>query len=207
MCEINALGDIFGRLREEMERRRSYQINYNEKTLKFKTFINKIYEETKISSHLLLTKSTFMESLPLSGLIHIYDYTKLNDYGKIIMNHEIFYQESNIHKYVELYNVMKNNSETKYNKLKTFIEELIYFDRYKYEFIFWALMILTVHKTDAEKHLSVICDIAKMLNISDDEMKDITYIIKIVYNKNDSNYHLKCEKVKETFNGVLNMFK
>ena len=207
MWNVEGFNSVFAKMSETIKMRRSYQINYNEKTLKFKTFISNIYEETKKNSYILSTKSTFMESLPLSGLIHIYDYTKLNDYGKIIMNHEIFYQESNIHKYVELYNVMKNNSETKYNKLKTFIEELIYFDRYKYEFIFWALMILTVDKTDAEKHLSVICDIAKMLNISDDEMKDISYIIKIVYNKNDSNYHLKCKKVKETFNGVLNMFK
>ena len=194
---INTLRSVTGSKNE-------YEV---EKMLKFKRFINKIYEETKISSYLFLTKSTFMKSLPLSGLIYIYDYNELNDYGKIIMDHELFYEKSNIDKYIELCTKMKNNSQAKHDNFNTFIEDFNSLNKYKYEFIFWALMILTVDKTDAEKHLSIICDIAKMLNISNDEVKDITYIIKIVYNKNDSNYQLKSEKVKETFNGVLNMFK
>ena len=39
-------------------------------------------------------------------------------------------------------------------------------------------MILTVDKTDAEDHLALICDFAKMLRITEDEFEDIIQTIK-----------------------------
>ena len=68
-------------------------------------------------------------------------------------------------------------------------------------------MVLTVDKTDEEKHLSIICDIAKMLNISDDEMKDISDVIQFIYGKHNLNYKFKSKKAEKTFSCLIDMFK
>lgn len=68
----------------------------------------------------------------------------------------------------------------------------------KYTFIFWALMILTVDKTDAEEHLSLICDYAKMLDITEDEFDDIVRIVKFIYNQ-DKPQNFKSETIPTVF--------
>ena len=194
-------------------------MNKDFRIVKFEQFIHEIFTnlenfEAKIFARNigLLFAPKFKVSLPLSGLIYIYDYDRLNSYGKFIMSHENFYlssDNSNSDEYIQLNNNMKKDTNLKYNEFKTFIKDFKEFcgDIDHLQFIFWALMILTVDKTDAEEHLSVICDIAKMLNISDDEMKDITYIIKMIYNKNHSNYQIKSQRVKEIFYGILSMYQ
>lgn len=203
------------------------------KIVKFEQFIDNIFKNLKVSqnssiystaassnmSSIFSKINTIIDcigsfenigSMPLYGLIYIYNYNKLNNYGKFIMSHEFIYLlsiPSNFDKYIQLNDNLEKDPNMKYKGFKSFIEIFREKNEYHFKFIFWALMILTVDKTDAEEHLSLICDIAKILNITDDEMKDISYIIKMVYNKEHSNYQIKSERVKETFYGVLNMFK
>lgn len=67
-----------------------------------------------------------------------------------------------------------------------------------YKFIFWSLMILTVDDREKEKHLSIICDFARMLHISDEEMEDLVTVIKIIYG-NGEGKRLKSKMVKDIF--------
>ena len=60
-----------------------------------------------------------------------------------------------------------------------------------YEFIFWSLFILTVQKDGYDDKLSLICDFAHMLRISDDELMDISYTIKCIYNEVETEYEFK----------------
>lgn len=76
-----------------------------------------------------------------------------------------------------------------------------------YQFIFWALMILTVDKTNAEEHLSLICDFARMLHITDDELEDIVYVIKKIFYMAPEKYNFKSENVPSIFSAVLEMYK
>ena len=65
--------------------------------------------------------------------------------------------------------------------------------------LFWALMVLAVDDTDKEKHLSLICDFARMLEVTDDEMKDLVNVIKRIFKCGDYE-PIKTQKVRDTFN-------
>ena len=65
-----------------------------------------------------------------------------------------------------------------------------------YKLIFWSLMILGVDDTDANEKLSLICDFAKMLNISNEEMMDMAGYVKAIYAGNDKEYSFKSNTVK-----------
>lgn len=130
-----------------------------------------------------------------NGLFMIFDYDKLNEYGKIIMDKSCI---SFVVDFVKLcdfeaacfrwFNEYDDGNDLKNLKARRDAAEIFgrlcresYNRAEAYKFIFWALMILTVDKTDAEEHLSLICDFARMLNISDDELEDIVLIIKSLY--------------------------
>ena len=49
-----------------------------------------------------------------------------------------------------------------------------------YMFIFWALMILTVDDSQNDK-LSVICELASMMHLYGEEMREIVKIIRLIY--------------------------
>ena len=74
-----------------------------------------------------------------------------------------------------------------------------------YRFIFWALMVLAVDETDKEEHLSEICDFAKMLKISDDEVADIINVIKYIF-QNKTAKEIKTLSVKTIFKNVPNIY-
>lgn len=111
-------------------------------------------------------------------LQRIYNYDECNIYAKTIM-------EISKYSFDNLNNAAGGLFDADEGNLREFVqfcrksENVI--DGYK--FIFWALMILTVDKRDAEKRLSLICDYTKMLNITDDEFEDIIRIIKFIYNQ------------------------
>lgn len=75
-----------------------------------------------------------------------------------------------------------------------------------YKFIFWALMILTVDKADAEEHLALICDFAKMLGITEDEFEDIIQTVKIIYNEVTTEYVFKSENIPSVLGSLFNMY-
>lgn len=75
-----------------------------------------------------------------------------------------------------------------------------------YKFIFWSLMILTVDDWEKEKHLSIICDFARMLHISDEAMEDLVTVIKILYGEARGK-KLKTDIVKEIFSRVIEAYQ
>lgn len=76
----------------------------------------------------------------------------------------------------------------------------------KYKYIFWSLMILTVDDTNADEKLSLICDFARMLKITDDEMLDISYTIKTIYNEVDTEYEFKTNSVPAVLGNTFNLY-
>lgn len=74
-----------------------------------------------------------------------------------------------------------------------------------YRFIFWAMMVLVVDDTDKEEHLSAICDFARMLRLTDDEVLDIANVIKIV-TQDETAEELKNDSVKTIFEKVINLY-
>lgn len=128
----------------------------------------------------------------------IYDYQKCNPYARVIMRITQFSFTMSKRwkgKYYDMFKGAEKNVATS--------EKFVYLCRAenileKYTFIFWALLILTVDKTDAEKHLSLICDYAKMLNITADEFEDIIHIVKIIYNQ-DKPQDFKSETIPKAF--------
>ena len=148
------------------------------------------------------------------GLALIFDYDKLNDYGKVIMEKpRIIFTASN-GDYVapwhldtyRKYNVKQAQGEkllgfedmkTRMNVAKEFVQTCRIDENIAegYKFIFWSLMILTVDKTNMEEHLSLICDFVKMLRITDEELEDIVSIIKCVYGKEKEGFYFKTDVV------------
>ena len=59
---------------------------------------------------------------------------------------------------------------------------------------------------DAEEHLAIICDFAKMLRITEDEFEDIIQVIKIIYNEVTNEYVFKSENIKNTLGPLVNLY-
>lgn len=168
--------------------------------VKFKKIIEKIWVDL---DRMLLTEDNKMASKDDSiFLATIYDYDKLNDYGKVIM--ERVSDLANNRKYLTSY----KNNEYRIDQLEwssRYIKNWNYSHR-ELIFIFWALMILAVDDTDKEEHLSLICDYAKMLKIKDSEMMDIVQIVRLVFNK-ETNGYLVSSSVKNCFEKLLRDYR
>lgn len=145
------------------------------------------------------------------SLIFIFDYEKLNDYGKAIL------EKAPISTDWSIYSMLQNieMGVTKYSDIKDAIGKTKEFvnecrqERFLYEaykFIFWSLMVLAVDKTDEDEHISLICNFAKMLNITDKEIADMIYIVKLIFNKVDDDYSFQSDEVVKIFGGVLNKY-
>ena len=125
----------------------------------------------------------------------IYDYERLNDYEKVIIENSSLYFTDWNNKYSELDTFKDNKKKIEATK------ELIRYCRLEenrkkaYYFIFWAMMVLTVDKTDQEENLSLICDFSRMLKISDEEMMDLLKIIKIIYQNEDVLFEREDKKI------------
>lgn len=104
----------------------------------------------------------------------IYDYRRLNAYGKVILD-KINSNKGSCS--VDL------SMEEKLKMGFLFKERCRKGECNKYSFIFWALMVLTVDDTDKEKHLSQICDFSRFLEVDEEEMKNITRLICTICKK------------------------
>lgn len=149
-----------------------------------------------------------------TALALIYDYDKCNEYAKVIMDKSTLEFNTSDDVTTDLW---KRDYPTygEFKDAKRKIEaskKLVQLCRNTinategYKFVFWALMILTVDKTDAEEHLALICDFAKMLRITEDEFEDIIQTIKIVYNEVTTEYVFKSENILSTFGALFNMY-
>lgn len=149
-----------------------------------------------------------------TALALIYDYEKCNEYAKVIMDKSTLlfpasYDEST-DVWKEVYPTYDEFEEPKrrIEASKTLVQLCRdnENDTEGYKFIFWALMILAVEKTDAEEHLALICDFAKMFGITEDEFEDIIQVIKIVYNEGTTEYEFKSDDVQSIFEPLFNMY-
>lgn len=185
---------------------------------KYETFIEDINSNIKKSAGLI----GFMRRMSMlnngsagnTALALIYDYDKCNDYAKVIMNKSTLFLNSSDDLATDLW---KRDYPTyeEFKEAKRTIEAAKKFVQLcrttansteGYKFIFWALMILTVDKTDAEEHLALICDFAKMLRITEDEFEDIIQTVKIVYNEVATEYTFKSESIPSVLGSLFNMY-
>lgn len=147
--------------------------------------------------------SNTVDYMPLNC---IYGYYNCNIYAQLIMcitQNSFTISERWENEIESIYGDTKNiSSARKFIKLFKESED----DTERYQFIFWALMILTVDKTDVKEHLSLICDYAKMLDITDDEFEDIIRTIKIIYNQEES-YNFKTETIPAYFKNLFDLMK
>lgn len=149
-----------------------------------------------------------------TALALIYDYDKCNEYAKVIMDKSTLVFNTSDDVITDLW---KRDYPTygEFKDAKRRIDaskKLIQLCRNTinstegYKFVFWALMILTVDKTDAEDHLALICDFAKMLRITEDEFEDIIQTIKIVYNEVTTEYVFKSENIPSVLGSLFNIY-
>lgn len=75
-----------------------------------------------------------------------------------------------------------------------------------YKFIFWSLMILSVENESSDEQLSLICDFVRMLRITDDELLDIIYAIKCVYNEVEEEYVFKTDTIPSVLGKLFNLY-
>lgn len=150
-----------------------------------------------------------------ASLLFVFDYEKANKFAQIIMERcpittywNLTQWRENAREGVYAYSDVKDSI----SKIKEFIsscrkEEEDYCEpQAKYIFIFWSLMILAVDKTEEDKHISLICNFAKMFDITDKEIQDMIHIVKLIFNKVDSDYEFQSDKVVEIFGNVLTKY-
>lgn len=183
--------------------------------VKFQTLIEDISKAVKKE----FRNSIFYEEQhPNLALRLIFDYDECNEYARIIIDKSslpifgdlwprLVYP---LDKWDIFVSLSKANCDTKtrISALKVFVELCRKNDNAQacYKFIFWALLVLTVDKNNAQEYLSLICDFAKMLKITNDQFEDIIHVIKCVYNVEDKNYAFKTKRIPEVFDGVLNLY-
>lgn len=170
--------------------------------VKFKMLVRDIWEDLgKICLCLSYGYDASLLSL-------IYDYDKLNDYGKAIMEQVCELEEGVYGDLIQHSEELCKNMEYRMKAAKEFVTDPINIYSYeeKISFLFWSLMILVVDDTDKEEHLSLICDFAKMLKISDEEMLDIVQIILAIYHM-ERNFTIKTRNVKSYFEKVIKRYE
>lgn len=187
------------------------------KLAKYETFIQGIDDHLKkfmLRPMFVLDSSRVLSLAGSTALALVYDYGKCNDYAKAIIDKSTLaiqddYKNDLWKKEYPTYDSL-GDIKGKIDAAKKFVELCgkPWSDNAeeKYKFIFWALMVLTVDQSDAEEHLSLICDLANMLHITDDEFEDIIQVVKTVCNGSMSEYKFKSKKVSEVFNGVLSEY-
>lgn len=136
------------------------------------------------------------------SLLLIYDYEQLNDFAKVIIEQSSLHLPDWNNKYSEIESF--KDIKTKINAAKELVR-CCTIDEYTsaYRFIFWAMLVLTVDKTDQEEKFSLICDFSRMLNISDEEMMDILQVIKVIYHEQQEGFDFKTERVPYIFSEVM----
>lgn len=185
---------------------------------KYETFIedinSNIKKSTLFSALMGISLMPNNDSAGNTALALIYDYDKCNDYARVIMDKSTLLLNSSDHAAIDFW---KRDYPTyeEFKDAKRTIEaakKLVQLCRTTanssegYKFIFWALMILTVDKNEAEEHLALICDFAKMLRITEDEFEDIIQTVKIVYNEVTTEYTFKSENIPSVLGSLFNMY-
>lgn len=203
----------------EMEEIRSEKMN-NMKIAKFEILVEDINEAIKGKNLFCLSRMAAcirMENnreKEATPLYLVFEPENFNDFAKVICDKaKIYLQDVGSSGFTDPW-------KEKY-RTESFVDSKIRIDAAKdfvkycresnnrseaYKFIFWSLMILTVQKDDYDEKLSLICDFVRMLRISDDELMDISYTIKCIYNEVDTEYVFKSETVPAVLGNLLNLY-
>lgn len=206
------------------------------KTVKFEMLIKELYEELGKKDLVSSLDDDLGEALnegyDTAWLAAIYDYNKLNDYGKIIMGRvckmteEDEKEDDDAFSYKMEFVKKCRDAEYQLKAVNAIVREvdrdLGFFgiigagldgyeetrkqERLRLYFLFWSLMILAVDDTDKEEHLSMICDFAKGLKISDDELMDMIRIIQAVFNIESDNI-IQTKAVDHAFGQVIDKYE
>lgn len=150
-----------------------------------------------------------------TALALIFEYNKCNEYAKLIMDKSTLSLNSSSDSYEDAWKnsypsySSLNNVKNKITAAKDFVKYCRQSNNIQegYKFIFWALMMLSVDKSNAEEHLSLICDFAHMLHISDTEFEDIIQTVKVIYNEVKTEYIFKSEKIPSIFGSLFNLYE
>lgn len=186
----------------------------NIRMAKYETLIEDINSKIKKGGGIWTFINNINKIVGNTELALIYDYDKCNDYAKVIMDKARLKISSSTDSTTDLW-AANYSTYGEFKDVKRKInasKNLVQWCRKTinitegYKFIFWALMILTVDKTDAEEHLAIICDFAKMLRITEDEFEDIIQVIKIIYNEVTNEYVFKSENIKNTLGPLVNLY-
>lgn len=189
------------------------------RTVKFETLINDVNEalDTKpFMAGFIGVAAMFgrRQATTNTSLAMVFDYDKLNDYGKVIIECSRLYIRSSSNEYQDVWGEKYpdisafKDDKYKIEAAKTLVNYCKNEQNRKeaYKFVFWSMMVLTVDKTDAEERLSLICDFARMLKITDDEMEDMLMVIKVLYHEEESGFEFKTESVPNIFSRVLCLY-
>ena len=159
--------------------------------------------------------ASMKDSIPCGRTLQlVYDYNKCNSYAKEIMDRAELVIVSPIvflgdllrtDKYFDQYKDIEKTKEIaknfiNYLKMPTNLKE-------GYRFILLALMILRVDMTDIEKKLSLICEFAKLLSITDKEFEDIIDIMNKIYENKKASYSFLSKRTSEVFGVVSDLYK
>lgn len=170
---------------------------------KFETLIEDINES--IDKHAFRWYDYDVSNVAL-GLI--FDYGTCNEYAKIIIDKSVLrinpQHGMSIDKWKEW--CLAPGAKTKTAAAKEFVKYCGESKNISYKFIFWSLLILTVDKNNAQKYLSLVCDFAKMLKITNEEFEDIIHAIKCIYNEVHEEYIFKSESIPSVLGGIFDLY-
>lgn len=149
-----------------------------------------------------------------TALALIFEYNKCNEYAKAIMDKSTLSLNTSSDNYEDVWRNRYPSYESfsdakdKITAAKDFVKycRQSYNVTEGYKFIFWALLVLSVDKSEAEEHLSLICDFAQMLHISDAEFEDVIQTVKIIYNKVETEYIFKSENIPSILGSLFNLY-
>lgn len=148
----------------------------------------------------------------------IFDFESMNDYAKLIEKYGGFFWSKDVCGMPDFFKKLNMKSEyqdldKKITNTTDFVEKInnwqwkLHNDRKEhFRFIFLSLMVLAVDDTNKEQYLSAVCDFARMLEITDDEMKDVVNVVKYVL-QDETFEQPTNEEVKKYFGSVLRIYE
>lgn len=145
-----------------------------------------------------------------TALALIFDYNSCNEYAKIVMDkstllfHQLF-DEDIWHYFFPTYESV-SDAEDKKKVTEIFIYLCNESSNIRYKFIFWALLAFSVDRTEAEKHLSLICSFAARLHMVDCAYKDIMNSVKFIFYNDKTEYEFGCFNTRLLFEPLVSVY-
>ena len=71
-----------------------------------------------------------------------------------------------------------------------------------YSFIFWGMIGVVANKEDFDNRLSLVVDFARVFGMSEEEILDISQVVKAFFGEHDPSFKFKTEEMENVFGGV-----